>query len=89
MKHAHKYERRTTPKGSIIFKCLTCPHYAQKTQVEGNRAECRYCGKGFLMNKASLQEKPHCGCRNKKKKLEDKKLSDKIDSIFADVLGDD
>ena len=85
----HLYDKKKTEAGTIIWKCLVCPHWTRNELIEGMPAICRYCEKEFVMNKDSLQAKPHCGCRfTKRKKIGvDKEESVTNTDLLNDLLG--
>lgn len=75
MKHAlpHRYVRKRTEKGSILFRCNLpgCTHYLTNTFIDGQESLCHECGNKFvIMGNERYKKLPLCAsCRNKRKKV--------------------
>lgn len=78
MKHIHRFRRMKLGKDKkyYVLKCQLCTsYYADETSI-GVQSACNFCDNVFTMNKALLfnskqeiKETPHCGCKNRKKRV--------------------
>jgi len=92
LKHLHQYKKvylggtKSKPKG-MVYRCMLpdCPHFLQPSMVPGRYAECRACGRKFIVTKELLYDKVFitCGCtkgkREEPEEMEEKKPVNLLD----------